>query len=56
MGTELGNIAFIIWRESVEALLVIGILNAWLTRQADGIDQKRGRLFLWSGVDRKSTV
>ena len=50
MGTELGNIAFIIWRESVEALLVIGILNAWLTRQADGIDQKRGRLFLWSGV------
>ncbi|KIZ40374.1 MULTISPECIES: FTR1 family protein [Rhodopseudomonas] len=48
MGGQLGNIAFVIWRESVEALLVIGILNAWLTRQQ--VDAARGRLYLWAGV------
>lgn len=48
MGTQFGNVAFIIWRESVEALLVIGILNAWLARQSD--IASRGRLFLWAGV------
>uniref|UniRef100_Q07KD3 Iron permease FTR1 n=1 Tax=Rhodopseudomonas palustris (strain BisA53) TaxID=316055 RepID=Q07KD3_RHOP5 len=48
MGGQLGNIAFVIWRESVEALLVIGILNAWLTRQQT--DAVRGKLYLWSGV------
>ena len=45
---QLGNVAFIIWRESVEALLVIGILNAWLARQ--GEIAGRGRIYLWSGV------
>lgn len=45
---QLGNVAFIIWRESVEALLVIGILNAWLARQRDIAN--RGRIFLWAGV------
>lgn len=45
---QLGNVAFIIWRESVEALLVIGILNAWLAQQSD--IASRGRLYLWGGV------
>lgn len=38
---------FIVWRESVEALLVIGILQAWVSRQ-----QQAGRLlqFVWAGV------
>ena len=45
---QLGNVAFIIWRESVEALLVIGILNAWLARQSD--IASRGRIYLWAGV------
>ncbi|ABD89166.1 FTR1 family iron permease [Rhodopseudomonas palustris] len=48
MGGQLGNVAFVIWRESVEALLVIGILNAWLTRQQ--VDAARGKIYLWSGV------
>ena len=48
MGGQLGNVAFVIWRESVEALLVIGILNAWLSRQQ--ADAARGKLYLWSGV------
>ena len=48
MSTQLGNVAFIIWRESVEALLVIGILNAWLARQRE--IASRGRIFLWAGV------
>lgn len=38
---------FIVWRESVEALLVIGILHAWIGQQAE-----RGRAMtcLWGGV------
>ena len=48
MGGQLGNVVFVIWRESVEALLVIGILNAWLAQQQ--VDASRGRLFLWAGV------
>lgn len=38
---------FIVWRESVEALLVIGILHAWISQQAA---PRRPLLFLWSGV------
>jgi high-affinity iron transporter len=45
---QLGNVAFVIWRESVEALLIIGILNAWLAQQAVGA--ARGRVYLWTGV------
>jgi high-affinity iron transporter len=48
MDGQLGNIVFIVWRESIEALLVIGILNAWLSQQ--GVSAGRGRLFLWAGV------
>ena len=38
---------FIVWRESVEALLVIGILQVWISRQAE--HSRLGR-FLWAGV------
>ena len=31
----MGQIIFIMWRESVEALLVVGILYAWLSRTPD---------------------
>ncbi len=37
----------IVWRESVEALLVIGILYAWLHRQGG---QQHALLHLWGGV------
>lgn len=43
-----GSIAFVVWRESVEALLVIGILDAWL--RAETRDAGRARMFLWGGV------
>ena len=33
---------FIVWRESVEALLVIGILQAWISRQAGHAQVRRG--------------
>ena len=48
MSGQLVNVAFVIWRESVEALLVIGILSAWLARSGD--QAGRGRIYLWSGV------
>lgn len=43
-----GQIVFIIWRESVEALLIIGILAAWL-RQSGPAASGAGR-YLWGGV------
>jgi len=38
---------FIVWRESVEALLVIGILQAWTSQQQYG---QRLLKYLWAGV------
>ncbi len=46
---QYGNIVFIVWRESIEALLVIGILQAWLGKQGED-GRTRGRKFLWAGV------
>ncbi len=42
--------ALIIWRESVEALLVIGILHAWLVHESGERGRSRGTLYLWGGV------
>ena len=39
----MGNAFFVVWRESLEAFLIAGILYAWL--QAN--DQS-GRLFPWA--------
>jgi high-affinity iron transporter len=44
----MGQIIFIVWRESVEALLVVGILYAWL-RNGDA-QARRGLPYLWVGV------
>ena len=43
----MGNALFIIWRESAEAMLVVGILYAWLGKHPDA---KRGMRYLWAGV------
>jgi high-affinity iron transporter len=43
----MGNALFIVWRESTEAMLVVGILYAWLKRQPDA---RTGLRFLWGGV------
>ncbi|MFT0173824.1 FTR1 family iron permease [Paraburkholderia mimosarum] len=44
----MGQVMFIVWRESVEALLVVGILYAWL-KNGDA-DARRGVSYLWGGV------
>ena len=44
----MGQVLFIVWRESVEALLVVGILYAWL-KNGDA-DARRGMPYLWAGV------
>ena len=41
------QIIFVVWRESVEALLVVGILHAWLAHNAE---DRRGMGYLWGGV------
>src|SRR5690606_5020728 len=41
------QVAFIVWRESVEALLVVGILYSWLRVSPEG---RRGLPWLWGGV------
>lgn len=46
--SPLFNVGFVVWRESVEALLVIGILSAWLT--AGGTAMRGERRYLWGGV------
>lgn len=43
----LGQVIFIVWRESIEALLVVGILFAWLQQNRQ---HTAGRKFLWLGV------
>lgn len=43
----MGQSMFIVWRESVEALLVIGILHAWLSQQPGN---RRALRMLWGGV------
>lgn len=53
----MGNTLFIVWRESIEAMLVIGILYAWLKRrEAASIGSQvaatatSGMRYLWGGV------
>jgi high-affinity iron transporter len=43
----MGNALFIVWRESTEAMLVVGILYAWLTKHPD---VRRGMRYLRGGV------
>lgn len=43
----MGNTLFIVWRESVEGILVVGILYAWLKAHPEGA---RGMRYLWGGV------
>lgn len=43
----MGNALFIVWRESVEAILVISILYAWIRARGDG---QIGLRHLWTGV------
>ncbi|MCW5259417.1 FTR1 family iron permease [Verminephrobacter eiseniae] len=43
----MGQILFVMWRETVEAMLVVGILHAWLAHDPSG---RRGKKYLWLGV------
>ena len=43
----MGNALFIVWRESAEAMLVVGILYAWLRQRPD---KATGMRYLWGGV------
>jgi len=43
----MGQVLFIVWRESIEAMLVVGILSAWLQHNPDA---RQGRVYLWGGV------
>ncbi|HEY4317527.1 MAG TPA: FTR1 family protein [Herbaspirillum sp.] len=44
----MGQVLFIVWRESVEALLVVGILYTWLKN--GGRAARTGLPYLWGGV------
>ena len=46
----MGQIVFIVWREAAEALLVIGVLDAWLRHNADPAERRIGRGMLWWGA------
>ncbi|KJG10897.1 hypothetical protein C0W96_03105 [Photobacterium kishitanii] len=42
-----GQVLFVIWRESIEALLLIGIIYAWIKQH---VDSRNGLRYLWGGV------
>ncbi len=48
----MGNAAFIVWRETIEAMLVIGILHGWLSAQQnlEAVARRRAFNWLWGGV------
>lgn len=47
----MGNVLFIVWRESLEAVLVIGILHSFLSRQGMGKGLlRRMWMGVWAGV------
>lgn len=41
----MGHVAFVVWRECFEALLVIGIIYAWMAKQEDRSCMR----YLWVG-------
>ncbi|ADR52083.1 hypothetical protein CKC_01660 [Candidatus Liberibacter solanacearum CLso-ZC1] len=43
----MGQVLFVVWRESFEALLVIGIIYSWIKRHPD---VHNGIKFLWMGI------
>ncbi|MDK7224181.1 FTR1 family protein, partial [Proteus mirabilis] len=43
----MGQVLFVVWRESFEALLVVGIIYAWIKRSPT---PKQGMKYLWGGV------
>ena len=45
--TRMLNTLFIVWRESLEAMLVVGVLMSWIARQPEPAPLKRG---VWLGV------
>lgn len=46
----MGNAAFIVWRETIEAMLVIGILHGWVSAQLVHDQRRRAFAWLWGGV------
>ena len=44
---NLSQILFVMWRETVEAMLVVGILHAWLSHNSS---DRRGLIYVWGGV------
>lgn len=43
----MGQVLFVVWRESFEALLVVGIIYAWIKRSPAA---QQGMKYLWGGV------
>ncbi|MBN8776992.1 FTR1 family protein, partial [Thiomonas arsenitoxydans] len=43
----MGNALFIVWRETIEAMLVIGILHGWLSARPGA---RAGLTWLWGGI------
>ncbi len=48
----MGSALFIVWREAIEAMLVIGILQGWLSsdQQLQAADKRQAQRWLWGGI------
>ncbi|MEX5485695.1 hypothetical protein IC611_06970 [Proteus mirabilis] len=49
----MGQVLFVVWRESFEALLVVGIIYAWIKRSPT---PKQGMKYLWGSNSRNITL
>jgi high-affinity iron transporter len=47
IGAQFASVVVVVWREGVEALLIVGILNVWLRSNDVG---GRGQRYLWAGA------
>lgn len=47
----MGQVLFVVWRESFEALLVVGIIYAWIKRSPT---PKQGMKYLWGGSNSRN--
>jgi high-affinity iron transporter len=44
------NALFVVWRESFEAALIVGILYSYLKKQPEGAEKQQALNFMWLGV------
>lgn len=40
------KIMFVIWRECIEEIMVVGIMNEWIRKRKEK-EKRKGRIWIW---------